>query len=134
MTPADLLFDLARHLGIAPPGLDAHGACALRFADDLTLELQFAPAQGELRLAASLGEADADELQGILIGALLANLAQSELGRPHFGYHPQARALALCLVLPIDTLDAAALAAALDRLADAGRVARGQLAGERLVH
>ncbi len=134
MTPAALLLDLARHLGMAPPALDAQGACGLVLDGDLSMELQVLPALGELRLAARLGEADSDNLQGILLGALLGNLAVSEVGRPHFGFHPASRALALCQVLPLEALDGAALATALRCVADAARATRVQLAGERLVH
>ncbi len=134
MTAPALLGDLARHLGIPTPVLDAREACGLCFGGDLTVELQLELAAGEVRLAALLGQADADELHGVLVGALLANLAQSEVGRPHFGYLPQDRSLTLCRNLPLEGLDGATLAAALNDLAEATRAARSQLGAQRLVH
>lgn len=132
MSNTSLPQALCRELGMAALTPDANGACGLHFEDGLQVDLQFAYAENQLRLAAYLGQVVPSYRLEIFTAMLLGNTFLAEHGLPCVAFETDRECLALIQTADL-TGAAAQLAEVVRALAAAAREARSRLLQEALL-
>lgn len=133
MKDTDLVAQVGASLDV--PGLapNADGACAIRLADGLELDIQVLAACEELRLTLPLGQPDPAHLTHVLTEALLANSLVASSSPHHLAWDSRTQRLVLCQSLRFDQVSPSLLKQDLDEFIAACRTLRLQLQQDGLL-
>ncbi len=127
MNPDELLAALARHLGLPRLTLNADGACAVRLADGLDLDLQVLTVAEEMRWTLPLGQPDPAHMASLLAQGLLANTTLASTTPRHLAWEAASQRVVLCQTQSLPSMSPDTLGQDLDTFVAACRSLRAEL-------
>lgn len=114
MTPDALLSMLASHLGLPRLFFNEDGACAVRLADKVDLNMQVLPSAEEVRWTLPLGQPDPAHVVPLLLEGLVANTTLAGTTSRHLSWEMPTERIVLCQTLRFDEISPATLGPDLD--------------------
>ncbi len=132
MNPVEFLACVARHLGLPRLSLNGDGACVVRLADGLDLDIQLLPVSEEMRWTLPLGQPDPAQVVPLLLECLLANTALASTTPRHLAWESGSEHVVLCQTQPLCQASPDTVGQELDAFIAACRAIRAQLQQDKV--